>query len=382
MMFVRFLPRLGFTALIALLLLSCDKKSPTGPSGNGPQVTSVSPGSGTTLGGTAVTIAGARFAAGATVTIGAAAATDVVVVNETTITATTPQHASGRADVVVSVNGKSGTLAGGYSFAAPSQSQNPAPIITTITAVGTRRREPKSFADLDETINVTAVVSDDETPPDQLDYQWSAPAGGFNGSGRTVTWTAPHTTGPVVLTVVVVEKYQSTDDRGLPVTKENQTTGTITVNVHDSRGEVSDMAYTFLLEFSRQSPSPQEILRNFSDACPGKSSELTDVVVNQRDGIITSYTLDQPQVTIAFGSTCTFVAHGARSADACAYVHAHWHTIDRTTHQDRPDVVGIDQVGAVFDGTRWWLCDSDWFEDGKDAIAPTATAGVTPGRVR
>ena len=52
----------------------------TGPA---PTVTSVSPSSGTTAGGTAVTITGTNFAVGATVTFGSAAATNVVVVSGT-----------------------------------------------------------------------------------------------------------------------------------------------------------------------------------------------------------------------------------------------------------------------------------------------------------
>ncbi len=59
-------------------------------SGPAPTVTSVSPNSGTTAGGTAVTITGTNFAAGATVTFGSTAASSVVVVSATTITAVTP----------------------------------------------------------------------------------------------------------------------------------------------------------------------------------------------------------------------------------------------------------------------------------------------------
>ena len=55
-----------------------------------PTVSSVSPNSGPVAGGTAVTITGTNFAAGATVKFGATAATNVVVVSSTSITATTP----------------------------------------------------------------------------------------------------------------------------------------------------------------------------------------------------------------------------------------------------------------------------------------------------
>ncbi|HEV2397944.1 MAG TPA: IPT/TIG domain-containing protein [Candidatus Sulfotelmatobacter sp.] len=81
-----------------------------------PTVTSVSPNSGTTAGGTAVTITGTNFAAGATVTFGGTAATGVTVVNSTTITATTPAHAAGAVAVAVTVNGQTGSLANGFTY--------------------------------------------------------------------------------------------------------------------------------------------------------------------------------------------------------------------------------------------------------------------------
>src|SRR6202044_3849970 len=79
-------------------------------------VSSVSPNSGTTLGGTAVTITGMNFAAGATVKFGATAATKVVVVNSTTITATTPAGAVGAVTVTVTVSGQSGSLTNGFTY--------------------------------------------------------------------------------------------------------------------------------------------------------------------------------------------------------------------------------------------------------------------------
>ena len=95
--------------------------SPSGPwvmqmvtflavSGPAPTVSSVSPNSGSTAGGTAVTITGTNFAAGATVTFGGTAATNVVAVNSTTITATTPAGSAGAVTVTVTVNGQSGSL--------------------------------------------------------------------------------------------------------------------------------------------------------------------------------------------------------------------------------------------------------------------------------
>jgi glucose/arabinose dehydrogenase len=93
-----------------------------------PTVTSISPTSGSTLGGTPVTIGGTGFLTGATVTLGGTAATGVVVVSSTTITATTGAHAAGTVNVVVTnTDTQSGTLTSGYTYT------NPAPTVTSIS---------------------------------------------------------------------------------------------------------------------------------------------------------------------------------------------------------------------------------------------------------
>ena len=86
-----------------------------------PAVSSVSPGSGPTSGGTSVTITGSNFASGATVTFDSTDATNVNVVSSTTITAITPAHAAGSVNVTIAnPNASSGTLPGGYTYAAPA----------------------------------------------------------------------------------------------------------------------------------------------------------------------------------------------------------------------------------------------------------------------
>src|SRR5207253_726542 len=86
---------------VAIFLSSC-AKSPSAPSGGiGLRVTAISPATGTTFGGTEVTLTGANLAADAAVTIGGAAATIVKVSSPTSMTVKTAQRAKGVVDVVV-----------------------------------------------------------------------------------------------------------------------------------------------------------------------------------------------------------------------------------------------------------------------------------------
>jgi hypothetical protein len=70
--------------------------------GSAPVIGDVQPSSGPTTGGTAVTITGSNFTSPASVTFDGIAATSLVVVNSTKITAVTPAHAAGLVNVRVS----------------------------------------------------------------------------------------------------------------------------------------------------------------------------------------------------------------------------------------------------------------------------------------
>ncbi|TMG35111.1 MAG: hypothetical protein E6H88_13340 [Chloroflexi bacterium] len=81
-----------------------------------PSVSSISPASGPTTGGTAVTISGASFQTGATATVGGVALT-AVTVTSTTLTGTTSAHAAGTVSVVVTnPDTQSGTCACTYEY--------------------------------------------------------------------------------------------------------------------------------------------------------------------------------------------------------------------------------------------------------------------------
>jgi len=82
-----------------------------------PAATAISPNTGYRGGGTSIVITGANFVPGMTVTIGGSEATNVIVVNDTTITARTPPYPPGSADVVVTNPlGQNGMLLNGFLY--------------------------------------------------------------------------------------------------------------------------------------------------------------------------------------------------------------------------------------------------------------------------
>ena len=92
----------------------------------GAAVTGINPSSGSQTGGTRVTISGTNFEQGATVSFDFATASQVTVVNSTTITAVTPPHTATSANVIIiNPDGTSGSLAGGFVYTPVAVSTSP-----------------------------------------------------------------------------------------------------------------------------------------------------------------------------------------------------------------------------------------------------------------
>ncbi len=113
--------------------------------GAGPTISSVSPNVGPTTGGTAITITGTNLTGTSSVSVGGNAATSVVVVNATTVTAVTPSGAAGAANVSLTTPYGSPTASGAFTYqlystpTISSVSPNTGPTIggTAITITGT-----------------------------------------------------------------------------------------------------------------------------------------------------------------------------------------------------------------------------------------------------
>ncbi len=104
-----------------LMQMATFRAAGQGSSNPPPTVSSITPSSGPAGGGTALTITGTGFQSGLRVSLGGTAATSVTVASATRVTATTPSHAAGAVDVVVTnLDNQSATWSSGYSYNAAS----------------------------------------------------------------------------------------------------------------------------------------------------------------------------------------------------------------------------------------------------------------------
>lgn len=252
----------------------------------------------------------------------------------------------------------------GPSDPPPPPPNNALPVVTSIFVKGTLAREPAQYATLGETVNVTATVTDAETPATQLTYEWSSTVGGtFAGNAATTTWTAPATlpgTTPTnaTLTLTVTERVDATHN--------NRVTATTVVDLHNSPKEVGDLARQFLLDFSAQLPVDQ-IMRNFTITCPEAANERGDVAAsNERFDIIDSQ-IGDAVTTVPFTGTCPY---RLVSGDACAQVPVYWRAKEKATGAVGA-TRGTDQVTALLENGTWKLCASDY-----DYITTTGDTGL------
>jgi IPT/TIG domain len=164
-----------------------------------PNPTAITPTSGSTNGGTSVTITGTGFASGAIVTFGGTAATGVSVGSSTSITATTPANNAGAVDVVVTnTDNQTGALSGGYTYTSSSGSSSsggggiafvqsnsvPATLQSSLTTLSATFKVPQTAGNL----NIVAIGWGDTTSlvkivTDSSGNTYSPAGGTTTGSG-------------------------------------------------------------------------------------------------------------------------------------------------------------------------------------------------------
>src|SRR4051812_3189672 len=222
---------------------------------------------------------------------------------------------------------------------------NAEPVIVSLTASGPR-------VDADADLTLTAVVQDAETPLDQLAYQWSStPIGGdFIGTGAQIRWRAPHgQTTPAIYSIklTVVEKYVSA---GQPA--QHEVSKAVDVHYNDSPAEVRRIGMRFLTElFPDFGVAAASAVQDFSDSCPGKFAELSDVTNNRKEFHILSGTyspgainFDAAKTSASLSGQCTFVDIPKNPSNP--------------NYNRRESVTGVCSLTAVYESWRWYLCTS------------------------
>ena len=126
-----------------------------------PTISGVSPSSGSSNGGTAVTITGTNFQAGATVSFGGVAAPSVTVSGPTEIQTTTPAHSAATVDVTVTnPDGSMGTLSRAFTFSPPTACTGGPPSYpcsrTDLAAV----QLPATIPNVGDLVGANTVVTD------------------------------------------------------------------------------------------------------------------------------------------------------------------------------------------------------------------------------
>lgn len=357
-------------AILTAIAIACGG-GPTAPSGPTLKVSSVSPASGSTGGGTTITVTGTEFGADAAVSVGGVPATQVTLLGSTSLTAVvSARPGAGPADVVVTSGGKTASLASGFTFVAPS-GNNQAPVITGIRVTGTRANQPANFGDAGETLVLTPSVQDNETGADQLKYTWDGP-GTFTQNGAATSWTIPSDFAPtpsqLTVTVRATETYIEAG-----VTQRNVSApATVVLTVHNSQEEILRMGEDFLSLFSQSNVSTNDVLHNFSTTCDrgdGRAAEKRDVDDN-RDKYTEDFNAYRLQrrgpASFAFDSHVCILPDGRvqRNVDACSSFAVHFEDIKKSTGA-RGSNDGVDYVSAVLENNQWRLCHSDYISTGR-----------------
>lgn len=228
---------------------------------------------------------------------------------------------------------------------------NQAPVIDSVVASAQR-------VEAETDVTVTATVRDAETPVDQLRFAWAADVGTFTGTGAVVQWRVPRgTTTPAehAVRLTVTEVYGTADASG--TRPQHTVTGSSPlIRVHESPAELGALALRFLRDFGNSAVPADAAVREFSDSCPGKAAERTDIADNRRDFEILSsqLSLSSARVRRPFQDgemtvRCAFSSR-RRNCPAGSPASCRVGAIE--------SVEGNCNMTAVYEAQRWQLCDS------------------------
>ncbi len=364
-------------ALVVALVLVLVGQWGLGPAvASTPGIVSVAPTGATTAGGGTITITGSGFGTGApAVTIGGTTATDVVLVSDTTVTATIPAGAQGLADVTVTpVGGTPLTLYSGFEYRAPAV----VPVFDTIAPASgpTTGGDPVTIsgANLDRVnevrfgtvtipswqfvnlggggssltviapygnlgaVDITLISSGVSDVTKYSAYQYVAPqvtavspASGPSAGGTNVTITGSGfgTSGSVSVTIggVPATNITRVDSTRITATTPAGTVGAanVVVTVSGSAGSPGPIVITgtglFTYAPSVWSPTLAAITPNSGPLSGGQTVTLTGTNFRASDSSLATVTFDGSPATVQSVSangksmTVTVPAHAAGAVD-------------------------------------------------------------------
>jgi hypothetical protein len=254
------------------------------------------------------------------------------------------------------------TLAGllaagcGGSPVAPPPPPPPPPVVNQPPRIESVTVQ-KERMEVGDEISVTALVSDPETPLDQLTYEWQADAGTFSGQGPAVKWRAPTgstTPADYALTLTVTEVYGTPDSVGVRPRQQVKATSPV-VRVHNSPKELGDMGMRFVTDFANSSIPADVAVREFSDSCRGKREEEEQIADNRENYQILSSQLRLRNASVASEN------NRGNVVIACEF----WSRVKQCPPGvlnckpgNTEHVSGDCRLTSVYEQKRWWLCDS------------------------
>jgi len=281
----------------------------------GPTIGTISPNAGPLGGGQNVTITGTDLTGTTSVTFDAIAATSFIVDSATQITATTPAHAAGVVDVVITTAGGSATSTGGYTYTS-------APILTSIS-----------------------------------------PSAGPVAGGQIVTITGSSLSGATAVTFGGVAATSFTVDSPTQITATTpaHAAGAVDVIVTTPGGPVtSSNGYTYA-----SAPAITNISPNAGPLAGGQIVTITGASLSGATtvtfgGVAASFTIDSPtQITVttpanaAGAGDVVIVTAGGSATSAGGYTYAAPATILSVDPSSGPTSGGqsVTITGADFTGT-------------------------------
>ncbi|WCN37309.1 IPT/TIG domain-containing protein [Aneurinibacillus uraniidurans] len=276
-----------------------------------PMIISITPSSGSIVGGNTVTITGTRLAGATAVKFGEASAVSFTVVSDTQITAVVPRGSAGAVTVSVTTPNGTASLTGGYTYAATSSITSISPSsgsvvggntvtitgtgLTGATAVKFGEASAVSFTVVSDT-QITAVVPAGSgavtvsvaTPNGTASltggYTYAAassitsisPSSGSTAGGNTVTITGTGLTGATAVKFGGVDAVSFTVDSDTQITTTvpaATTADTVTVSVTTPNGTANSVGgYTYV---AASNPSITSISPSSGSTAGGNTVTIT-----------------------------------------------------------------------------------------------------------